>query len=171
MGKYGRILGGLLLTCFFLWLALRNVDIAAVRDALRHASYGYLLPAALCCVCGYLLRTWRWQRILAPTKVVPFLRLFPVLMAGFAANNLLPARVGEFVRAYLLSREEGQPRDSGPGDDRRRARLPDRAGTTGTANLEFRGVRDRDADTVLVTDPFGNRIRLAAIALNVVSSF
>jgi uncharacterized protein (TIRG00374 family) len=107
VGKYGRILGGLLLTCFFLWLALRNVDIAAVRAALRHASYGYLLPAALCCVCGYFLRTWRWQRILAPTKAVPFFRLFPVLLAGFAANNLLPARVGEFVRAYLLSREEG----------------------------------------------------------------
>lgn len=107
MGKYGRILGGLLLTCFFLWLALRNVDIAAVRDALRHASYRFLIPAALCCITGYFIRTWRWQGILAPTKAIPFMRLFPVLMAGFAMNNLLPARVGEFVRAYLLSREEG----------------------------------------------------------------
>lgn len=107
MGKYGRIVGGLLLTGFFLWLALRNVDIAAIRDALRHASYGYLVPAALFCLCGYVLRTWRWQRILIPTKDIPFPRLFPVLMSGFAANNLLPARVGEFVRAFLLSREEG----------------------------------------------------------------
>jgi glycosyltransferase 2 family protein len=106
VGKYGRIVGGLLLTFFFLWLALRNVDLAAVRGALGHASYGYLIPAALCCVLGYCLRTRRWGRILAPTKAVPFARLFPVLMAGFAANNLLPARVGEFVRAYLVSREE-----------------------------------------------------------------
>lgn len=107
MGKYGRLLIGIALTALFLWLALRNVDIAAVRAALRHASYGYLVPAALCCLLGYLVRTWRWGRLLAPTKAIPFPRLFPVLLAGFAANNLLPARVGEFVRAYLLSREEG----------------------------------------------------------------
>jgi uncharacterized protein (TIRG00374 family) len=107
VGKYGRILGGILLTVFFLWLALRNVDIHAVRDALRHASYGFLVPAALCGALGYCLRTWRWQHILAKTKVIPFARLFPILMTGFAANNLLPARVGEFVRAYLLGREEG----------------------------------------------------------------
>lgn len=106
MGKRGRILGGVLLTVVFLWLALRNVDFRAVRDALHHASYGYLLPGALCCAAGYLIRTLRWQRILAPTKRVAYWRLFPVLMAGFAANNLLPARIGEFVRAGLLSREE-----------------------------------------------------------------
>jgi glycosyltransferase 2 family protein len=101
-----RIIGGVLITVFFLWLAVRNVDIAAIRDALRHASYRYLIPAAIFCATGYLLRTLRWQRILAPTKQVPFSRLFPVLMTGFAANNLLPARIGEFVRAYLLSRRE-----------------------------------------------------------------
>ena len=107
MGKYGRILGGIVLTAFFLWLALRNVDIGAVRDALRRASYGYLLPAALCGALGYCLRTWRWGQILAKTKAIPFARLFPILMTGFAANNLLPARVGELVRAFLLGREEG----------------------------------------------------------------
>src|SRR5262245_58293549 len=83
-----RIIGGVLITLFFLWLAVRNVDIAAIRDALRHASYRYLIPAAIFCAIGYLLRTLRWQRILAPTTPVSFSRLFPVLMVGFAANNL-----------------------------------------------------------------------------------
>lgn len=110
MGTRVRLLGGLLLTAFFLWLALRNVDIAAVRDALRHAQYGYLLPAMLCGALGYCLRTLRWKLILAPTKHVPFGRLFPVLMTGFATNNLLPARIGEFVRALLLGRREGVSR-------------------------------------------------------------
>jgi glycosyltransferase 2 family protein len=30
-----------------------------------------------------------------------------VLMIGFATNNLLPARLGEFARAYLLRRRTG----------------------------------------------------------------
>ncbi len=106
MGKYGRIAGGIVLTAFFLWLALRNVDLQAVRVALAQANYRYLFPAALCGIVGYLFRTWRWQRILVKTQAIAFWRLFPVLMVGFATNNLLPARVGEFVRAYLLSREE-----------------------------------------------------------------
>lgn len=110
MGTRVRLLGGLLLTAFFLWLALRNVDIAAVRDALRHAQYRYLLPAMLCGAVGYCLRTLRWELILTPTKRVPFGRLFPVLMTGFATNNLLPARIGEFVRALLLGRREGVSR-------------------------------------------------------------
>lgn len=107
MSKYVRILGGIVLTGFFLWLALQNVNLAAVRTALSQASFGFLLPAALCSLVGYTLRTRRWGSILATTKQVPFGRLFPVLMAGFAANNLLPARVGEFVRAHLLGRSEG----------------------------------------------------------------
>ena len=77
MGKYGRILGGILLTVFFLWLALRNVDIHAVRDALRHASYGYLIPAALCGALGYCLRTWRWQQILLEDQSDPVRATLP----------------------------------------------------------------------------------------------
>ena len=46
MSKYVRVLGGTLLTGFFLWLALRNVDSGAVAAALHHASYGYLLGRA-----------------------------------------------------------------------------------------------------------------------------
>lgn len=56
---------------------------------------------------GYLLRTARWQRLLAPTKTIPVLTLFPILIIGFALNNLLPGRPGEFARAYGLGRREG----------------------------------------------------------------
>lgn len=110
MGKRVRLVAGVVLTIIFLWLALRNVDIAQVQEALRNANYAFLLPAILCSTAGYALRTLRWERILAPTKRVPFGRLFPVLMTGFAANNLLPARIGEFVRAYLLGSREGVSR-------------------------------------------------------------
>lgn len=110
MGKRVRLIGGVLLTILFLWLALRNVDIAAVRDALGSANYLYLIPALLSGAVGYCMRTLRWKLILAPTKDIPFVRLFPVLMTGFATNNLLPARIGEFVRAFLLGSREGVSR-------------------------------------------------------------
>ncbi len=112
MNKHARIILGTIATAFFLWLALRNVDISAVGDALQTANYYYLIPASICTVFGFCLRAYRWSFILRPAKRVPFTRLFPVMMVGFAANNLLPARIGEFVRAFLTGSREGVSRST-----------------------------------------------------------
>ena len=71
------------------------------------ADYRLVVPAALATLTGYLLRTFRWQRIIRPVAPLPFGGAFSVLMMGFTANNLLPARLGEVVRAYLLRRKTG----------------------------------------------------------------
>ena len=52
-------------------------------------------------------RTVRWRTILAGSAVGSLFELFGVLMVGFATNNLLPARLGELARAYLLRRRTG----------------------------------------------------------------
>jgi len=97
---------GLALTAIFLILALRNLRLEDLAAALRAADYRYALPSVLCTLMGYALRTARWQRLLDPTKRIPWRRLFPVLLIGFMANNVLPARLGELVRAYALGRQE-----------------------------------------------------------------
>lgn len=112
MNKHARIVLGTVATVVFLWLALRNVDISAVGDALRTANYLLLIPAAICTVAGFCLRAVRWSYILRPTRSISFPRLFPIMMVGFAANNLLPARIGEFVRAYLAGSREGVSRST-----------------------------------------------------------
>lgn len=101
-----RVLG-FLLTFVFLGLVLWKTDLGELGQALRSANYLYVVPAGLCTLSSYVLRTVRWRYILAPTKRVAFRGLFPVLMIGFMANNVLPARLGEFVRAYVLGRKEG----------------------------------------------------------------
>ncbi|MBI2845734.1 MAG: flippase-like domain-containing protein, partial [Chloroflexi bacterium] len=103
--RWGGIIG-LLLTIIFAGLALYRLDLATVISTLASANY-FLLPfAAIFTLVGYIFRTARWRFILAPAKDISLPRLFPVLIIGFAANNLLPARLGEFVRAYLLGSKE-----------------------------------------------------------------
>ena len=97
---------GLGVTVFFLIIVFRNVDFQTLWVALQTADYIYVIPALALTFCGYLVRTKRWQVILAPTKFVPFYDAFQVLIVGFMANNLLPARIGELVRAYILARKE-----------------------------------------------------------------
>ncbi|MDO8672930.1 MAG: lysylphosphatidylglycerol synthase transmembrane domain-containing protein [Dehalococcoidia bacterium] len=107
MSKRIRVGLGFALTALFLYLAVRNEAWSAVGESLLSANYLYVVPAAMFTLCGYLLRTLRWRKILEPTIKVPFASLFSTLIIGFAANNVLPARVGEFVRAFDLARKEG----------------------------------------------------------------
>jgi uncharacterized protein (TIRG00374 family) len=100
-----RPIVGLLLTVLFLVLALQRVDLAGFVDELRRVNYIWLVPSALCTLLGYVLRTVRWRMILSGAAQAPLTTLFPVLIMGFATNNLLPGRLGEFWRAYLLGRK------------------------------------------------------------------
>ena len=97
---------GFLLTLIFGGLALYKLDLSQVGSALLEANYLFVAPALLVTFCGYLLRAARWRVILLPSKEVSAGRLFPPLIIGFAVNNLLPARIGEFARAYLLGEKE-----------------------------------------------------------------
>lgn len=99
-------LASLAITAIFLALALSSVDFEKLAHAIASADYRLIALAALFTFCGYLVRTARWQRFLAPTKQIPLPRLFPVLVVGFALNNLLPGRPGELARPFWLAQRE-----------------------------------------------------------------
>ena len=65
----------------------------------------YLIPAVLLVLISYLFRAMRWRYLIRSVKEVKTVDLFSPLMVGFM-GNMLPARAGEFIRAYLLSRKE-----------------------------------------------------------------
>ena len=98
---------GILITLVCLGLAFYRVDLAGLYGALATANYVLVVPALACWLLGYVVRTARWRDILAESARCRFAVLFGILMAGFATNNLLPARLGEFTRAYLLQRRVG----------------------------------------------------------------
>jgi uncharacterized membrane protein YbhN (UPF0104 family) len=100
----GRVIG-LVLTVLFLGLALHQVEPGELMAELGRVNYIWLVPSALSTLIGYGRRTLRWQVILSGAARAPFRTLFAVLIMGFATNNLLPGRLGEFWRAYLLGRK------------------------------------------------------------------
>jgi len=88
----------------FLYLAFRNVSLAQLGDALRRAHPSWLVLAVALSFVLMLFRTWRWQLMLRPLEHVPFGRLWVVTAVAYLAINLAPARLGEVVRPWLLSR-------------------------------------------------------------------
>ena len=85
---------------------LRHVSAKELLRNIGRADPAWLLGACVVTVIGYFFRAWRWAEILSPEAKVPFGRVFAATMVGFLAINTLPARLGEFVRAYVLARSE-----------------------------------------------------------------
>ncbi len=97
---------GLIISLFFLALAFRGVQLNDAWQALSTANYLYILPALVMYFIGVYLRAWRWRVLLKPVKDLTAGRLFPTVVIGYMANNILPARLGEVVRAYILGAKE-----------------------------------------------------------------
>lgn len=107
MKHWGKALFGIAVTVLLLWWALKDVSIAEVWSHIREGNLLLLLAAVTVGTSGYLIRAMRWKVLLAPVKPDTSLRSrFAGLSIGFMANNIMPARVGEVVRAYAFSRLE-----------------------------------------------------------------
>ena len=100
---------GLFISAVFLWLAFREVDFTLVWEKLKTTNLTYVLLGIASYFISLFIRTWRWRVLLLPMKSVSVLRLFPVLSAGYMANNVYPARAGDILRTVLLRRKEDVP--------------------------------------------------------------
>lgn len=98
---------GLAIGAIFLWFAIRNVDFAELSATLAAAEFLYAVPFLLLFGLFYWLKATRWVYLLEPTRVFATKDLFAPMMIGFAGNNVLPVRLGELLRVYLLGREYG----------------------------------------------------------------
>jgi glycosyltransferase 2 family protein len=98
---------GILTSGVFLWLAVRRVDFGDVGRAFADARYGFLIPSIAANLAGLWIRSFRWGVLLRPIKRVRMRDLWRSTVVGFMGNNLLPARIGEFIRALVLSRKTG----------------------------------------------------------------
>ena len=90
----------------FLGLFFSQIDLRETWERLGEADYFLLIPAILVYFVAVYFRTLRWQYLLAPVKGLAVRRLYPVVVVGYMANNLIPLRLGEVVRAYYLGERE-----------------------------------------------------------------
>ena len=87
--------------------ALHGVDARAVIGHMRRADPLMFTLAIALATTTFPIRTARWRVILRPADghTFPWNSLWHATAVGFMANNLLPARAGEFARAYVATRQ------------------------------------------------------------------
>jgi uncharacterized protein (TIRG00374 family) len=101
---------GLVVSLVFVYLAVRDVDAAAIGTALRGMDYWTLAPAALVLAVAIYIRVVRWRILFAPGRRPGMRAVGASLLIGLLFNNILPARAGEAARAIALNQRAGTSR-------------------------------------------------------------
>lgn len=81
----------------------------AIRVALSHAHVAGFAVVCVITIFGFWVRAVRWRFLIQGTRPLSTMSLFSATMIGFMANNVLPFRLGEFVRPWALARSEKLP--------------------------------------------------------------
>lgn len=134
--NFRKIALGMVVSGVCLFFVLRGVDWGKVWSHLKEVDPLMFAASMLLMLLVYFLMSWRWQQLLDPLEVpiapspllstpdpavdtssrlgansLPYrtslLNLYGKMMTGYFFNSFFPARAGDLVRAYLLSRRTG----------------------------------------------------------------
>ena len=98
-------LGILLSLACLVWL-ICTTDWDSVRKALARVDYWLVTAALLLNLASAVFRAVRWRLMFHGRRIPSFRRLITALLVGQAVNVLMPARLGDVVRATLVDAEE-----------------------------------------------------------------
>lgn len=109
LNKPVRLLGTILLSGAFLFLALRGVEWDRLWHALQYTRWLYIPAIFATTIWTLYIRAQRWKVLLHGQGAVVHSAFVHATNIGFMSNMILPLRAGEVIRPVLLSRRSGLP--------------------------------------------------------------
>lgn len=100
---YTSLLIGGFVSALALGIVLYFADLGKLVSALQGADYRLILLVIVINLSWLIVRSYLWHTLLRKKAGVGV--IFWTVNAGYLLNNLLPFRLGEFGRAYLVSRK------------------------------------------------------------------
>jgi uncharacterized protein (TIRG00374 family) len=100
------LLAGMVLGVGLIVYLLRSVNLAQLGASFAHVDYLYLVLTIPFFVANLVLKVPRWA-LLFGDEAPGFDTLFGAINVGYAVNALLPARLGDLVRAYWVRERAG----------------------------------------------------------------
>lgn len=105
-----RIVSGILISLFFLWLAFRKSDFGQIWDIIKTARFELLAIAFAVAVLSLMMRSLRWKNLGREYKNVPWKMFFEATSIGLMLNNFVPFRGGDLFQGYFLSKKSSLPK-------------------------------------------------------------
>ncbi|MCX7816791.1 MAG: flippase-like domain-containing protein [Syntrophales bacterium] len=104
-----KFIVGSVISSFLIYLSFRDIPIDSVLNGFQNIKFRYLLLASSLMIIMQVIRSYRWGILLSPLQKVNFFTLFSVTNVGFLFIIAIPARLGELVRPYLISKKSNIP--------------------------------------------------------------
>jgi uncharacterized protein (TIRG00374 family) len=99
-----KVILGILISVILVYLSIRGINLQDVFRDLKKIQPTYVIFFILLIILMQWLRSYRWGVILQPMGKIDQFSLFSVTSVGFLAIALIPARIGELARPYLISK-------------------------------------------------------------------
>ncbi len=93
---------GTLVSLIFLYLAFRDISLGELISGLKKMKPIYLIPATGMMLLVQLLRSLRFKLIVSNFCKITLKQSWDILNIWAAASMIMPARLGELTRPYLL---------------------------------------------------------------------
>ncbi len=79
-----------------------------LQRALKQANYWWIVPSLGCTLIALMIRAYRWKLFFPNHQAIKFKSLWISVCIGYMANNVLPFRMGEIIRAWILGKKENR---------------------------------------------------------------
>lgn len=86
------------------YYSFKDLEWAPFWQAVLSINYWIFGAGALLLVLSNVVRAARWKILLSPQKTIKTNHLFEATMMGYMGNNVLPFRLGEVLRAMVVSK-------------------------------------------------------------------
>jgi len=102
--RLALITTGMLLGGFFLYISFRDISWKDLTMGIMQMKVIYLIPCTFLAVACQVVRSVRFAVILRPFCDMSIKSIWDLMNLWAAANMIMPARLGELVRPYLLKK-------------------------------------------------------------------
>ena len=101
-----RLVLGILVSAAALVIVAWRINWVELGGVLSRVAWVWLPILGLVYLISFPIRGFRWQLMLHEITPITLPRSMAIISIGYCANNLLPARLGEFIRAAILAKAE-----------------------------------------------------------------
>ena len=103
MNRSIKFILGILISIIGLYYAFNQINFWELWISINNVNFILIILAIVILLLSNVIRAWRWQILIKPIKDVSFDPAFSSIMIGYFGNSVLPFRMGEFLRAYVVA--------------------------------------------------------------------
>ncbi len=105
VNRYVKLIFGICISIAGLYYAFSGIDFVELWKIIKQIDLFYGFLALSIILFSNVVRALRWQILAYPLDRISFKPAFSSIMIGYFGNSVLPFRMGEFLRAYVIAEQ------------------------------------------------------------------